>query len=109
MSNPLSMFHDEDGSGDWSTTRVNAFIVIVAVCTTMLVLAFKGVNPAWPLIALGMSGVFAVPIKALCTYIAQWFSSSPGQRLMGMLMTKVMGTAATATSTTVTSSTETKG
>jgi hypothetical protein len=85
------MFHDEDGSGDWSTTRVNAFLVVLTVCAATLVLAYKGVGIAWPLTALGIAAMFAVSIKALCSYIAQWFSSAPGQKLTGMLMAKVMG------------------
>ena len=91
------MFHDEDGSGDWSTTRVNAFIVIVTVCAAIIVLAFKGINPAWPLTVFGMSAVFAVPLKAFLNYVQQWFSSSPGQRLTGMLMARVMGGASSTT------------
>jgi hypothetical protein len=101
MSNPLSMFYDEDGSGDWSTTRVNAFIVILTVCAATIVLACKGVGIAWPLTALGVVAMFAVSIKALCSYVAQWFSSSPGQKLLGALMEKVTTMATGSSSSTV--------
>lgn len=107
MSNPLSMFHDEDGSGDWSTTRVNAFLVILSVCAATLILAFGGKTINWPLAVFGMSAVFAVPLKQLFNYLQQWFTSSPGQKLLGALMAKVAPMIAGSTSSTTTVHAET--
>lgn len=99
MSNPLSMFHDDDG--EWSMTRVVALLFALTYCLALARYALKAHEISWPFCALGVVTLLAVPLQALFRYIQEWFSSSPGQKLLGALMAKVTTMATGSTSTTM--------
>ena len=92
MAGPLSMFYDEpnaDGSRDWSMTRVVAFIFTVSYCG---VLWWNHANAhliGYPFMWLGVVTLLAVPIKMFLTYLQMWFSSSPGQAVVRMVLGKL--------------------
>ena len=102
MSNPLSMFHEKvEEKETWSMTRVVAFLFAGTYCyaTVRYSMGAKDIN--WPWCALGVVTLLAVPLQALFRYVQEWFSSSPGQKLLGALLEKVTTMAAGSTSTTV--------
>jgi hypothetical protein len=99
MTSPLTMFHDDDGA--WSMTRVVAFVFALTYCAATFRYASGGKEINWPWCALGVVTLLAVPLQALFRYIQEWFSSSPGQKLLGALMEKVTTVVAGSTSTTV--------
>lgn len=94
MSNPLSMFYDEpnaDGTREWSMTRVVAFFMAVTYCGVMWKDALSIHLMGYPFMWLGIVILMAVPFKMLFTYIQQWFTSSPGQKLLLAMMAKFSG------------------
>ena len=104
MSNPISMFYDEpnaDGVREWSMTRVVAFMMAVSYCWVMNKNATNAHLMGYPFMWLGIIILMAVPFKMLFTYIQEWFSSSPGQKLLLTLMAKFSGATLDNTSTTV--------
>ena len=98
MSSPLSAFHDDDGQ--WSMTRTVAFMFALTICYAIVLYARHAHEIGWPFTTLGIAVIFAVPLQALFRYIQEWFSSSPGQKLLGALLSKVT-TGATGSTTTV--------
>lgn len=98
MSNVTSpwwtMFCDEpnaDGTRDFSMTRVVAFIMGVSYCIVMLLNAKNAHLSGWPWAFLGIAIMLAVPLKMLFTYLQEWFTSSPGQKLLLTMLAKFSG------------------
>lgn len=98
MSSPFSAFHDDDGA--WSMTRTIAFVFAIVVSSAIIIYACKVHEIGWPLTMLGISAMFAVPIQAFFRYLQEWFSSSPGQKLLGSLLSKVTGSTFSSVTTT---------
>lgn len=76
MRNPLTMFLDEDGSGDWSMTRIVAFAFAWAYIDRLGELSVLGASLGWPDAFLAFAILFAIPFKTL-------FSGSSGATLLG--------------------------
>ena len=96
------MFHEKTAGGDvWSMTRIVAFLFAGTYCYATIRYAALGKDINWPWCALGVVTLLTVPLQALFKYLQEWFSSSPGQKLLGALMEKVTTMAAGSTSTTV--------
>lgn len=103
----LSMFKEKDNQADvlhWSMTRVVAFLFALTYCWTLIRYALKAVDIGWPFCALGIATLLAVPLQALFKYLQIWFTTSPGQKLLQTLLSKVSG--ATLTSPASTTKTE---
>jgi hypothetical protein len=99
VSSPLSAFHDDDGQ--WSMTRTVAWIFALTYCYVLVLNAANSHLMNWPFCVLGVVVLLAVPLQAFFRYLQLWFSSSPGQKLLGTLMEKAMTVATGSTSTTV--------
>ena len=113
MSNPFSMFYDEPdahGVRDWSMTRVVAFLFTVTYCTVLWKNASNTHLMGYPFMWLGIVTLLAVPIKMLFSSLQEWFSLSPGQKLMTTMLAKFTGIVldggATTTTTTTTGDTK---
>ncbi len=88
------MFCDEpnpDGTRDFSMTRVIAFVMGVTYCAVMWKDADNIHLMGYPFMWLGVVVLLAVPLKMLFTYLQEWFSSSPGQKLLLTMMAKFSG------------------
>jgi hypothetical protein len=115
VSTPLSMFHEKSSSGNpYSMTRVVAFLFALTYCAVL----YKNSNNfhilGWPACALGVATLLAVPIQAMCRALQSYLESSPGQRLLHVLLEKVSpslaaGITTETTATTATATTTTKG
>lgn len=108
-----TMFCDEpnaDGTRDWSMTRVTVILMAVTYCAVLLMNAENSHLIGWPFASLGAVILMAVPFKMLFTYIQQWFTSSPGQKLLLTMLAKFSGATldSAAGGTTVTTSVATE-
>jgi hypothetical protein len=86
----LSMFHDADGSGEWSMTRVVAFMFAIVVCLGIVRMGMQDHlhDVGWPFVALGVITLVAVPIQALFRMVEQYLRSKPGGKLLEELLKK---------------------
>jgi hypothetical protein len=89
----LSMFHDADGSGEWSMTRVVAFMFAIVVCFGIARMGMQDQlhQVGWPFVALGVITLVAVPIQAMFRMIEQYLRSKPGTKLLEELLKKGAG------------------
>src|SRR6185295_9925890 len=110
MINPLSMFSEKDGTarGAFSMTRLVAFLFATTYCYVLIKNAANAHVIGWPFCTLGVVVVLAVPLQSLFKYLQVWFTSSPGQKLLHVLLAKVAPTlGALAPNTTATTETST--
>ena len=89
----LSMFHDADGSGEWSMTRVVAFMFAIVVCFGIARMGMQDQlhQVGWPFVALGVITLVAVPVQAMFRMIEQYLKSKPGAKLLEELIKKGAG------------------
>lgn len=105
----LSMFKEKDciietgkvTTTCWSMTRVVAFLFALSYCGVLITNAANAHQISWPFCALGIVIVLAVPLQALFKYIQVWFTSSPGQKLVKILLEKVALSPTVSSSTTI--------
>lgn len=103
----LSMFKEKD-QGEalhWSMTRVVAFMFSVTVCYSIILMA-RGNHAhdiGWPFCAIAITTLLAVPLQLMFKLFQYWMNTSPGQKLLKILMDKVNlgGTTPAAPSATV--------
>lgn len=93
---PFSMFSEPDTDPPkLSMTRTVAFLFTLTVCYALVVMARNNHahDVGWPMCAIAIATLLAVPLQALCKYLQVWFTSSPGQSLLRSLLAKFQATA----------------
>lgn len=83
----------EEWDGYTSMTRVIAWIFAIVLSISLLVLAFRDHlhEVGWPVAAMVVACIFAVPLQALFKALAEWSKSHAGKKLLDKLISKVSG------------------
>lgn len=83
----------EEWDGYTSMTRVVAWIFAVVLSISLLVLAFRDHlhEAGWPVAAMVVACIFAVPVQALFKALVEWSKTHAGKKLLDKLISKVSG------------------
>jgi hypothetical protein len=86
----LSMFRDKTAPGmPYSMTRVVSCLFALTVCASLLLYARGKAQVGWPFAALGIVTLMAVPLQAMWAMLVKYFTSRPGEALLGQVIEHV--------------------
>lgn len=94
MIHPLSMLFEKGDPREqprFSMTRLVALMFAATVCWAIVLYAKGAHDLTWPFATVAIVTLLAVPLQALCKYLQQWLSTSPGQAVLASLAEKLTG------------------
>lgn len=103
-------FEEKPAGSGISMSRLIAFLFALTFCPVLLLMARGGHDIGWPLCALGVAILLAVPLQALFKTLQSWFATPPGKALFKAMVEKGMtALGAVASGTTVSTATTVTG